>query len=89
MDDVALIKLSMVGLMVLGIVSVFINRWMVRNEAGRHVGFSIRSIQFLGASFVFPVIVLLALSDQMDKATVGTLIGTVVGYILSGLSERE
>ncbi len=83
------IELSMVGLMIFGAASVLVNRWMVINAGGRRPGFTMRSIQYLGVSFVFPVIVLLAVSGEMDKTTVGTLIGTVVGYILSGLSERD
>jgi hypothetical protein len=85
----ACVKLSMIALMALGIIAVFANRWRVKNKDWNYVGFSIRSIQFLAVTFVIPTIVILALSGQLDKPTLGTLLGTVVGYVLSGLGDAS
>jgi xanthine/uracil permease len=77
----------MVAIMVLGLIIVFINRSFVKNEKGNRVGFSTRSIQFLGVCFVFPVAIILSLSGKLESGALTTLLGTVVGYVLSGLGE--
>jgi hypothetical protein len=79
------IELGMLGLMVLGILVVFVNRSLVKTERGQHVGYNTRSIQILAVMFVFPVSVLLAFAGKLESGAVAALLGTIVGYVLSGL----
>jgi hypothetical protein len=85
----AWIELGMLGLMVLGILVVVVNRSFVKTERGQHVGYNTRSIQLLGVTFVFPVAVLLALLGKLESGALATLLGTVVGYVLSGLASEK
>jgi hypothetical protein len=50
-------------------------------------GIGARAIQFLAVAMLIPTIVLLALEQRIEAATVGTLVGALTGYLLSGLGE--
>jgi hypothetical protein len=50
-------------------------------------GIGARAIQFLTVAMLLPAIVILALEKTIEGATVGTLIGALTGYILSGIGE--
>jgi hypothetical protein len=65
----------------------FLGFMLHRIVAGKPIGG--RSIQFLGVVFLVPVILILALEKILDGATIGTLIGAVVGYLLSGIANYE
>lgn len=44
-----------------------------------------RAIQFLAVVLVVPAILILALGQVLMPETVGTLMGAVMGYLLSGI----
>ncbi|WP_322105503.1 hypothetical protein, partial [Paraburkholderia sp. J41] len=48
-----------------------------------------RVIQLAAVVMLIPVILILALEKILDGATPGTLIGGIVGYLLSGISEFD
>jgi hypothetical protein len=54
---------------------------------GANRGIGPRMIQFAGAIMLVPVILILALEKLLETSTLGTVIGAVIGYLLSGISE--
>jgi hypothetical protein len=52
-------------------------------------GLSARSIQFMAVTMLIPTIGILALEKIIEGATVGTLIGGLTGYLLSGISNYD
>jgi hypothetical protein len=53
--------------------------------AGRGIG--PRTIQLTGAIMVVPVVLILALEKTLEASAFGVVIGAVIGYLLSGVSE--
>lgn len=47
-----------------------------------------RTIQFLAIVFVLPLLLVLGVSNVLRSETIGTIIGTVVGFVLSGFSKE-
>lgn len=70
-------------IMVGGVVGVFIERLRTKR------GIGVRVIQFLTVTLVLPSILILALEDVLSGQTTATLIGAIVGYILSGIGKDE
>jgi len=69
--------------MIGGLAGIFIERiW-------RNRGIDVRVIQFLTIVLIIPVILILALEDILNGQTTAALIGTVIGYILSGIGKNE
>ncbi len=50
---------------------------------------SARSIQFVAVVMLIPAIVILALEGAFKDSTVGTIVGGLIGYLLSGIGEYE
>lgn len=44
----------------------------------------IKIIQFLSIIFVLPLLLVLGIFNVLGKETIGTIVGVVVGYVLSG-----
>jgi hypothetical protein len=74
-----IVELAAAGLMVIGLLAVFINRC----KTGKGLG--ARVIQLLAVIFVIPAILILALEKFLTAETVATLLGTLIGYLLSGI----
>jgi len=47
-----------------------------------------KTIQFLAVAFILPLILVLGILNVLGRETIGTIIGTVVGYALSGLGKE-
>lgn len=47
-----------------------------------------RTIQFLAIIFVLPLLLVLGVTNVLDKGTIGTVIGTVVGFVLAGYTKE-
>lgn len=77
------IELAMVVIMLVGLIGGFWNRHRL------HKGIGVRFIQFLGVVFVVPVIVILTLEQRLGTDPTATLLGTIVGYLLSGIGKDE
>ena len=58
-----------------------------RKTSGR--GFGVRVIQMATVLLVMPMILILALEGVLENQTTATLIGTIVGYVLSGIGKDE
>jgi len=48
-----------------------------------------KMIQFLAVVFVLPLMVALGVTNVLGRETIGTLVGTVVGYVLSGFGTHQ
>ena len=58
-----------------------------RVKTGKAIG--ARAIQFVAVIFLLPVIMILGLEKSLDVQTLGTLIGGITGYLLSGISNYD
>ncbi len=70
-------------IMVLGVIGIFLERALTKR------GIGVRIIQFATVVLVFPIILILALEGILESQTVGALVGTVIGYVLSGIGKDE
>lgn len=79
------IDVVVLAIMVIGLVGMFFER-------GGHKpprGIGRRSIQFVAVVFLFPTIIILGIHQILKADLLGTLIGTIVGYILSSFSDEK
>ncbi len=53
------------------------------------IALSFRTIQFLAISFVVPALLILSLERAIGSESTAALIGTIVGYALSGIGKSE
>ena len=47
-----------------------------------------KMIQFLAVTFVLPLLVTLGIMNTLGRETIGTLLGVIVGYVLSGFGKE-
>ena len=52
-------------------------------------GIGDRAIQFVGLCLVVPTVLMLGLEDKVSKENMGTILGAIIGYTLSGISGGE
>jgi hypothetical protein len=50
---------------------------------------SFRTIQFLAIAFIIPAILILSMERTLGNEATSALFGTIVGYVLSGLTRSE
>lgn len=79
LDVRGLVELAAVAAMLIGLLGAII--------IGLKSGLGPRIIQFAGAVMLVPVVLILALEKVLEPAALGTVIGAVIGYLLSGVSE--
>ncbi len=48
---------------------------------------STKVIQFLTIAFMLPLLLILGITDSLGKDTIATLLGVIVGYVLSGFGK--
>ena len=83
MELKSILEVTAAAIMVVGVIGLFVERiWRKR-------GIGVRVIQLLTVILVLPVVLILALEGVLKGETVATLIGAVVGYILSGIGKDE
>ena len=83
MDINEWIKLVVAATPLVGLVGIF--SYSIINKKL----FMARSIQLIGIVLIIPAISLLSLDGKLEGATVGTLIGAIAGYLLSGISNYD
>jgi len=49
----------------------------------------IRAIHFLAIIFVLPLLIILGIYDKIDRGTIGTVVGVIIGYVLSGFGKES
>lgn len=47
-----------------------------------------KAIQFLAIVFVLPLLLILGIYNVLGRETIGTLLGVIVGYVLSGFGKE-
>ena len=78
-----IIELLAASIMPLGILGIFWNRYYLKKGIGK------RTIQFAAVTLVIPSILILAMEGILNPDVVATLLGTIVGYTLSGLADED
>ena len=78
-----LIELIAASIMIVGVFGVFYDR--IKHKKG----IGVRVIQFLAVVFVVPAILILALERVLSTESTATLLGTIIGYVLSGIGKDE
>ncbi len=48
----------------------------------------IRAIQFVAVVFILPLVLVLGVMNVLGRETIGTLLGVIVGYVLSGFGKE-
>jgi hypothetical protein len=54
----------------------------------QNASIGIKSIQFLAIVFVLPLLIVLGIHNVLGRETIGTLLGVIVGYVLSGSAKE-
>ena len=83
MEFKGIIELLAAGIMVAGLVGIFIERLITKR------GIGVRVIQFLAVTLIIPAILILSLEGVLEAQASATLLGTIVGYVLSGIGKDE
>jgi hypothetical protein len=47
-----------------------------------------KAIQFVAIIFILPLLLILGLMNALGRDTIGTLLGVIVGYVLSGFGKE-
>jgi hypothetical protein len=48
----------------------------------------VKTIQFLAIVFILPLLLVLGVMNVLGRETIGTILGVVVGYVLSGFGKE-
>ena len=82
MDTTQTTELVMGGIMVFALIIV-----AIRLSRGKPL--SARMIQFVSIVFLIPTIVILSIEGIIKSDIVGTLLGAIAGYVLSGIGDFD
>jgi hypothetical protein len=74
---------ALVLVMVVGILGTLYHR--IRME----FGIGNRAIQLVGICLVIPTVLILGLEDKISKENMGTILGAIIGYVLSGIGSPD
>jgi hypothetical protein len=69
----------LIFVMLIGIVGTLYHR--IHGE----YGIGDRAIQFVGICLVIPTVLILGLEDKISRENMGTILGAIIGYVLSGI----
>lgn len=83
METRAIIELIAAAMLPLGFGAIMAQRIILKKSIGARI------IQLSAVVMLIPVILILGLEKIFEGATLGTLIGGIVGYLLSGISEYD
>ncbi len=83
MENKNIIEIVACLIMIFGLIGIFYERIKFQK------GIGVRIIQFLAVVLLLPIILILAMEKILDNQTTATLIGAIVGYILSGIGKDE
>jgi len=74
---------ALVLVMLIGIVGTLYHR--IRSE----LGIGNRAIQLVGICLVIPTVLILGLEDKISRENMGTVLGAIIGYVLSGIGSPD
>jgi len=83
----ALVVLMFIALLGVLAIALFYRK-TDKNGKDRRVRIRRRTIQLLAVSFVVPTVLILALDGILVREALATLLGTFLGYVLSGIGEE-
>lgn len=63
--------------------------WILFERYKREKGIGVRVIQFLAIILLIPSIVILGLNGILSSDVIATLLGTIIGYLFSGINKDE
>jgi hypothetical protein len=89
MEVKGVIELIAVAAMVLVPGAVILNRICAIICRVRPRGIGARVIQFTAVGMIIPLILITALEDKLSKEALGTIIGALTGYLLSGIGNYD
>jgi hypothetical protein len=70
-------------------IALLIHRTRVKKADGSNFGLGVRMVQFVAATSLPPVLIILGLEGLLDRTGVATLLGVFVGYLFSNISEFD
>ncbi len=96
-DMTWVVSISLVGIMALALIGVSVLIAIDRRSQDQPTDqgvrtvrrFTRRRIQFLSVALLLPSLTLLALNKLVSGEVVGALLGTFIGYVLSGIGEKS
>lgn len=77
------IEILMASIMMFVIIGILVRAIFLKKGIGARV------IQFACISFLIPSILILSIEGILNGETVGTLLGGLAGYVLSGISNYD
>jgi len=84
-----IIEIMMGCIMLAVIIGVLIRSLRKTGIAGKPSGIGARVIQFTCVSLIIPGIIILGIEDILKGETIATIIGGLIGYVLSGVGNYE
>lgn len=89
LDNKVLIELFMSSIMLVVVVGIFIRSLRRTNASLKPSGIGARVIQFTCVSLIIPAIIILGIERILEGETIATIIGGLIGYVLSGVGNYE
>ena len=83
METIEIVELIAAVMMALGLGAIIAQRIIAKKSFGA------RTIQMSAVVLLIPVILILGLEKILAAETLGTLIGGLIGYLLSGIGEYQ
>lgn len=74
---------ALIGVMVIGIIGTLYHR--IKME----FGIGDRAIQLVGLCLIIPAVLILSLESKIQGETLGTILGAIIGYALSGIGNPD
>lgn len=84
-----IIELIAAAIMLVGLLGAIWLQWKLVAKQSTNWGFDVRVIQFVAVILVIPSILILSLEKVLTSETTATLVGAMIGYLLSGLGELK
>jgi len=82
-DVKGIIEIIAIVIILVALIGIFCNR------AKQNKGIGKRIIQLAAVFFLIPTILILSLEKLISSETLGTLLGTIIGYVLSDLAKDD
>lgn len=59
-----------------------------QNKSADQRGFAPKTLRFCAIAMLIPLLLIFGLEGALDQATIGTLVGGLMGYVLGAAAER-
>ncbi len=82
-DAKTIIEILAIIMSAAGLCGLLFHRWQTNRSIGA------RAIQFATVVLLIPAILILSLEDKLNPQSLGTLLGAIAGFLLSGLGSRD